>query len=450
MKVVKRDNWRWVPSGSKLTDRRSVREWRWTPPPGWPVVPEGYIPDARFWPDVDRLPGVPPEWSFWEPVDGIAEHDVMELQRVGVPTRTQSPISLPPEPPTEPPMMWVAPPNWPPVPPGWVPPVGWKRPRQIPREPRGWQFWQPDLREHQAHIERWRDARNETLERLSAHALGLRSLLNLVEGTKMLRCAKSSLLRRPIPTLAHHNRGDIPPQARNAQIAAHQECHDALSELRQRVLYVARGEMDLQAAHVASYGEYCARLLAEAHRADIATVTAAMEPILRTVRLAAQRPPAPVWQRAIDAGQLALERGQAELAAIYEKAVQWAGTSDQNATGHILTWKDAEVAAAQHMCRVLGFSDAVLTGPGTDNGIDVKAMYAVAQVKNLSQPVGQPDLQRLVGANELGKTMLFYSSSGYSRQACDYAERIGIALFRFDPPGAPAPVSSTARRLLSR
>lgn len=96
----------------------------------------------------------------------------------------------------------------------------------------------------------------------------------------------------------------------------------------------------------------------------------------------------------------------------------------------------------------LGYTDATLTVAGADNGIDVVALHAVAQVKHLRTSVGQPDIQRLVGANEGRVTMLFYSSSGYSQKAVEYANRAGVALFRFDLPGGPAPVNEVADALL--
>lgn len=41
-------------------------------------------------------------------------------------------------------MRFNAPPNWPPVPPGWSPPPGWQPPREWPPVPPGWPLWVDD------------------------------------------------------------------------------------------------------------------------------------------------------------------------------------------------------------------------------------------------------------------------------------------------------------------
>lgn len=91
-------------------------------------------------------------------------------------------------------------------------------------------------------------------------------------------------------------------------------------------------------------------------------------------------------------------------------------------------WRDAEERAARHM-RQLGFADAKLTGSGTDGGIDVVATDAIAQVKHYAKPVGIAEVQRMRGAAIGDVNVLFYSSSGYTSSAIDFAERAGMALF---------------------
>ncbi len=39
-------------------------------------------------------------------------------------------------------MRFVAPPHWPPTPPGWQPPAGWQPPPEWGPAPEGWEFWQ--------------------------------------------------------------------------------------------------------------------------------------------------------------------------------------------------------------------------------------------------------------------------------------------------------------------
>lgn len=112
----------------------------------------------------------------------------------------------------------------------------------------------------------------------------------------------------------------------------------------------------------------------------------------------------------------------------------------------IRTFRDAELNAAKHM-RSIGISDAEVTGNGADGGIDVRSAVAIAQVKFLSIPVGRPDLQRLVGAragNER-REMLFYSKSGYTRTALEYANAHRIALYTFDTSGTVTAVNTTAK-----
>lgn len=62
----------------------------------------------------------------------------------------------------------------------------------------------------------------------------------------------------------------------------------------------------------------------------------------------------------------------------------------------MVSWEDHERLACDHLAEHVG--DASLTGPGRDAGVDVRASGCVAQVKAMVRPVGQPDLQRLVGA----------------------------------------------------
>jgi hypothetical protein len=50
-------------------------------------------------------------------------------------------------------------------------------------------------------------------------------------------------------------------------------------------------------------------------------------------------------------------------------------------------------------------------------------------VKYLGNPVGRPDLQRLVGANLQSAEMTFFSRSGYAQSAITYASSARVALF---------------------
>jgi hypothetical protein len=96
-----------------------------------------------------------------------------------------------------------------------------------------------------------------------------------------------------------------------------------------------------------------------------------------------------------------------------------------------------------------GFRGAVVTQGGSDGGVDVKTPGAIAQVKRESRPVGRPALQRLVGARGRAQTvqMLFFSSSGYSPAAIEYAGQMDLALFTYAPDGVVFPLNGAARRV---
>ena len=115
----------------------------------------------------------------------------------------------------------------------------------------------------------------------------------------------------------------------------------------------------------------------------------------------------------------------------------------------ISTFQQAEENAARWM-RDAGFNDAMVTPGGPDGGVDVVSIRAIAQVKFETRPVGRPPLQRLYGvATAEGKKPLFFSNSGYTRQASAWADTVGIATFTYDRHGAVQPESRAARVLKS-
>lgn len=114
---------------------------------------------------------------------------------------------------------------------------------------------------------------------------------------------------------------------------------------------------------------------------------------------------------------------------------------------YIITPHQAEVNA-QNLMRSWGYSDAVAGAGGADGGIDVRSKRALAQVKWKGGVTGRPDCQRLVGARGTGSEQLFFfSANGYSAQAIEYADEVGMALFTYDPVGAAEPVNPAARRV---
>lgn len=101
--------------------------------------------------------------------------------------------------------------------------------------------------------------------------------------------------------------------------------------------------------------------------------------------------------------------------------------------------------------RYWGFTDAVVTAAGPDGGVDVTAAGALAQVKFQAVTVGSPDLQRLFGArgHAVHRALLFFTGTGYSTRAHEYAASVGIALFTYDLTGWVDPVNGPARQLLA-
>lgn len=96
--------------------------------------------------------------------------------------------------------------------------------------------------------------------------------------------------------------------------------------------------------------------------------------------------------------------------------------------------------------RAWGFADAAVTRGGADGGVDVWSKHALAQVKFEAHATGRPALQRLYGARgtDHHKQLLFFTGTGYSRDAQTYADAVGVALFTYTPVGDVAPVSVAA------
>lgn len=117
---------------------------------------------------------------------------------------------------------------------------------------------------------------------------------------------------------------------------------------------------------------------------------------------------------------------------------------------YIATPWDAERNAAEKM-RELGNADAKATPVGPDGGLDVVSTRAVAQVKHHFNPVGRADLQRLFGAraHKTDLDLLFFSRSGYSRHAVEYAYAVGMVLFKYDLEGDLKPINEVAQNLVN-
>ncbi len=114
--------------------------------------------------------------------------------------------------------------------------------------------------------------------------------------------------------------------------------------------------------------------------------------------------------------------------------------------GPVRDFEDSERFAAAHM-RYLGFGDASETEAGTDSGVDVESSRAVAQVKFHAKPVGSPGLQNLRGVAWQKEYAIFYSLSGYTQRALDWADQNHICLFSYTKTGTVEPSNDAAAAL---
>jgi hypothetical protein len=91
-------------------------------------------------------------------------------------------------------------------------------------------------------------------------------------------------------------------------------------------------------------------------------------------------------------------------------------------------WRQLEELVAT----VMGRGAATRSG-SHDGGIDVESSTTVAQVKRQSSIVGAPAIRQLFGAAQhIGKRGEFYTTSGYSKDAINFARETGVALYIVD------------------
>ncbi|GAA1499315.1 restriction endonuclease [Paeniglutamicibacter kerguelensis] len=97
------------------------------------------------------------------------------------------------------------------------------------------------------------------------------------------------------------------------------------------------------------------------------------------------------------------------------------------------THQEAEALAARWM-RYLGEEDAVVSQATRDGGIDVVSNRFVAEVKHHAMPVGPLYVRAIVGvAYNLGKSPVFFSLNGYTRDAEEFGRQAGALLFVYNP-----------------
>ncbi|WP_168627200.1 restriction endonuclease [Cryobacterium sp. BB307] len=97
-----------------------------------------------------------------------------------------------------------------------------------------------------------------------------------------------------------------------------------------------------------------------------------------------------------------------------------------------VTPRGAEALVAQWM-RHLGETTAETTQFQGDGGVDVAGARYIAQVKHFAVSVGVASIRELAGvAIYDGRAALFFTSTGYSKGAVEFAEKSGVALFVYD------------------
>ncbi|MGQ1798095.1 restriction endonuclease [Kocuria oceani] len=100
---------------------------------------------------------------------------------------------------------------------------------------------------------------------------------------------------------------------------------------------------------------------------------------------------------------------------------------------YVLDWQDAE-RSARDFLRHQGHTDAQLTPPGADGGVDVVSSAVIAQVKYQTRPVGAPAVVQLLGTTHRKKyqdrSPYFFSSSGYTAKAVTAARELGVTLYQ--------------------
>lgn len=118
-----------------------------------------------------------------------------------------------------------------------------------------------------------------------------------------------------------------------------------------------------------------------------------------------------------------------------------------------ITPKEAEELAAEWM-RFMGEPSAQTTISSWDGGIDVEGHFYVAQVKHLASNVGVKDIREFAGVmnhDSRGRKGLFFTRTGYVAGAVEFADRTGIALFRYDAPaGTLQGMNAHAQQLQAR
>lgn len=114
----------------------------------------------------------------------------------------------------------------------------------------------------------------------------------------------------------------------------------------------------------------------------------------------------------------------------------------------VKTFTEAEFYAAEVM-ESLGFTGVSVTPTGADEGIDVSSREALAQVKMEGVKTSREKVQRLTGiCSYYDQRAIFFSLSGYTSPAIEWADKTDTACFEFQYDGTITPRSAAAKNLL--
>lgn len=115
----------------------------------------------------------------------------------------------------------------------------------------------------------------------------------------------------------------------------------------------------------------------------------------------------------------------------------------------ITTWRHAEASAIRWL-RDFGYPDAAPAPDDSPPGVDVRATWALAQVRFGDAAVRRSDLQQLAAARaDASDVALFaFTASRFELPAITYADTKGIRLFSYADDGGLIPRNENARAVL--
>ncbi|MFJ9823919.1 hypothetical protein ACIRSU_06030 [Streptomyces sp. NPDC101160] len=108
------------------------------------------------------------------------------------------------------------------------------------------------------------------------------------------------------------------------------------------------------------------------------------------------------------------------------------------------------MAASAGYLRWLGFRDVVQPEERSASAVDLRAPGLVAQVDPSTRPTGLRAVECLwLNGLSNAAVSVYFSLAGYTPEAHDRAEGLGVPLFVLDLTGTPQPVNGPAGELLA-